>query len=120
MLLQLYLRILVYSGIDYLGDTMRTSLLAMLISAGCATETTSNSATDLENQSGIVELDPRSSLIRLSVDLRGVHPSEEELLAIESNPEYYEEFVDRYLEDTRFNDRMMQIFNLRFFVSAIT
>lgn len=93
---------------------MRTSLLAMLCSVGCLTETTSNSATELENQSGIVELDPRSSLIRLSVDLRGVHPSEEELLAIESNPQYYEEYVDRYLEDPRFNGRMMQIFNLRF------
>lgn len=59
-------------------------------------------------------LDPRGQLIRLSMDLRGVHPSEAELSAIEKNPALYDDFVDRYLADDRFVDRMEEVFNLRY------
>ena len=47
-----------------------------------------------EGNPDIVELEPREKLIRLSVDLLGVHPTERELLSIESNPDYYENYVD--------------------------
>lgn len=63
---------------------------------------------------GIVALDARSQLKRLSVDLRGVHPTEVELQAIEANPELYEQFVDRYLHDPRFLDRMDELFNYKY------
>ena len=59
-------------------------------------------------------LSPRRQLIRLSVDLRGVHPGEEELQAIEEHPYLYEDYVDRYLEDPRFLERVRQIFNHRY------
>ena len=59
-------------------------------------------------------LSARSQLIRLSVDLRGVHPSEEELKSIESNPDLYDQFVDRYLEDPRFVESAKQLFNHRY------
>ena len=59
-------------------------------------------------------LPPREQLIRLSVDLRGVHPGEESLAAIEANPELYEAFVDEYLQDERFLDRIEEVFNLSF------
>jgi hypothetical protein len=59
-------------------------------------------------------LSARAQLIRLSVDLRGVHPSEEELKAIESNPKLYEQFVDRYLEDPRLVESAKQLFNHRY------
>lgn len=59
-------------------------------------------------------LSAREQLIRLSVDLRGTHPSEEELQAIEDHPSLYDGFVDRYLQDDRFLDRMEEIFNARF------
>lgn len=72
---------------------------------GCGTE---------EPDDGLVLLDARSQLVRLSVDLRGVHPSEEELVAIEKNPGLYEQYVDRYLEDPRLPARVREIFNLRF------
>ena len=62
----------------------------------------------------VVLLDPRGQLIRLSMDLRGVHPSEAELSAIEKNPALYDDFVDRYLDDDRFVERMKDIFNLRY------
>ncbi|MFZ5481780.1 MAG: hypothetical protein ACOZNI_33775 [Myxococcota bacterium] len=71
-------------------------------------------ATEEEPADGLVLLEPRAQLIRLSVDLRGVHPSEDELAAIEASPALYEQFVDRYLADPRFLGRVREIFNLRF------
>jgi hypothetical protein len=59
----------------------------------------------------VVMLDARGQLTRLSVDLRGMHPTLEELEAIEANPDRYAGFVDRYLEDPRFLDRLEEIFN---------
>lgn len=59
-------------------------------------------------------LSPREQLIRLSVDLRGTHPSEEELLAIEANPALYEDFADRYLQSTAFLDRLEEVFDLTY------
>ncbi|MCO4744518.1 MAG: DUF1588 domain-containing protein [Proteobacteria bacterium] len=59
----------------------------------------------------VVMLDARSQLIRLSVDLRSVHPSGDELDAIELKPELYGAFVDRYLDDPRFLDRIEEIYN---------
>lgn len=81
----------------------RTLLLGLL--CACAAE---------EAPPTVEPLDPRGQLIRLSVDLRGVHPSEVELAAIEANPALYEDFVDRYLEDERFVGRMKEIFDLRY------
>lgn len=85
----------------------RMTLLAFLALTACKREPE-------EPQDGLVLLDPRSQLIRVSVDLRGVHPTEDELRAIEANPDLYEQFVDRYLADPRFLDRVEEIFNLRY------
>ena len=63
---------------------------------------------------GITLLSPRKQLIRLSVDLRGVHPTETELQAIEANPDLYDDYVSRYLQDPRFLDRMEEIWNQQF------
>ncbi|MFT4976672.1 MAG: hypothetical protein ACI8S6_002577, partial [Myxococcota bacterium] len=59
-------------------------------------------------------LSPREQLLRVSVELRGVHPSEIDLAAIEATPELYEDFVDRYLEDPRFIERVREVFNQRY------
>jgi hypothetical protein len=64
-------------------------------------------------EEGPTLLGPREQLIRASVELRGVHPSEEELEAIEASPGLYADFVDRYLEDERFLERVREIFNTR-------
>ena len=76
---------------------------------GCA-----DTAEEENGESAIHLLSPRGQLLRLSTDLRGVHPSEEELQAIESNPDLYDEYVDRYLDDPRFLERIRQIFNQRY------
>ncbi len=81
-----------------------TILLAVI--AGCAT--------DSEAPDELTLLSPREQLIRLSVDLRGVHPSETELQYIEANPDLYEDYVDRYMADGRFTGRMREIFDQRF------
>jgi len=62
---------------------------------------------------GMVLMSARAQLIRASVDLRGVHPSETELRAIEANPDLYGDFVDRFLADPRFLDRSVELWNQR-------
>lgn len=81
------------------------SLLLPLLLAGCAPE---------EPESMFVRLDGRQQLIRLSVELRGVHPSEAELETVDENDLAYEAYVDQWMEDPRFIGRMKEIFNQRF------
>lgn len=64
-------------------------------------------------EDGLQLLSAREQLIRASVDLRGIHPSEEELSAIDAHPELYEGFVDRYLDDPRFEGRLREVWDLR-------
>ncbi|MEL6342028.1 MAG: hypothetical protein AAFV53_02770 [Myxococcota bacterium] len=59
-------------------------------------------------------LSPREQLMRLSIDLRGVHPAEVELETIAANPALYDDFADRYLQDPRFLSRVRELFNLRY------
>ena len=63
---------------------------------------------------GIILLAPRDQLIRVSLDLRGVHPTEEELAHVEAYPDAYDDLVERYLVDPRFGDRVEEIFNYAF------
>ena len=69
---------------------------------------------ETEIEDGIELLDARRQLIRLSIDLRGTHPSLTELDAIEAEPLLYEGFVDRYLDDPRFGDTVEEWFNLHY------
>lgn len=87
-------------------------VLAAAWLAGCKPE---------ETQPSELELLPlREQLIRLSMDLRGIHPSEVELQFFEAalNPEaVYAEFADQWIEDSaRFIPRIKEIFNERFLV----
>lgn len=71
-------------------------------------------ADDPASRAPIQPLGAREQLIRLSMDLRGVHPSADELAAIEADPLLYEDFVERYLEDPRLTGRVLEIFDGRF------
>ena len=81
--------------------------IAML--ASCSTE---------EPESRRVELlDARGQLLRLSVDLRGRHANEDELRFAEDSPNLektYETYVDRWIEEDAFLDRMVEVFDQRF------
>lgn len=55
-------------------------------------------------------LSPRQLLIRGSLDLRGVRPSEAEYAAIEANPEALDGLIQSFLHDPRFGDRVVSLF----------
>ena len=63
---------------------------------------------------GMVLLQPREQLIRLSVDLRGIHPSEADLQAYEQNPATWNTWVETWLQDDRVTDRLLEIYNHRY------
>ncbi|MEN0065644.1 MAG: hypothetical protein AAGA48_26115 [Myxococcota bacterium] len=64
-------------------------------------------------------LDARSELIRLSMDLRGVQPTEQELWAYENSLErdvLYRQHAETWIDDPRFLSRIKEIFNERYLV----
>ncbi|MCA9492534.1 MAG: hypothetical protein KC621_21520 [Myxococcales bacterium] len=69
-------------------------------------------------QSDVVDLPARDQLIRLSMDLRGVHPTEPELWQFENvdpiaRDGLYDSYAAEWIEDPRFIGRMKEIFNQR-------
>jgi hypothetical protein len=108
----------VSQGPSPLEATMRTAIpfaltAALLVSSGCAPD---------EQEATKLELLPaREQLIRLSMDLRGVHPSEEELRLFETTEPaamrlMYDTFAQEWIEDPRFIGRIKEIFNERYLV----
>jgi len=86
-----------------------TALTAASLLASCAPSEESNRRVEL--------LDDRQQLIRLSVDLRGVHPSEEELRQFEDAGDKeatYAAYADLWLSQDRFVDRMVEVFDQRY------
>lgn len=55
------------------------------------------------------EIPPSRLLTRLSMDLRGVRPTVEELDQIEANPDLYTTFVDDWLAEERFGQRIADL-----------
>jgi len=85
-----------------------------LLGCGDQPEVTAEPAVDL--------LDARSQLIRLSMDLRGVHPTEQELWEYDNaldditRNRLYQEHAQEWIEDPRFLPRIKEIFNERYLV----
>lgn len=71
-------------------------------------------ACQTEEVDDLTRLTPREQLIRLSVDLRGIHPSERELVSMDVGDTPYATYVDLWLEDPRFVNRMKSVFNDRY------
>ena len=87
-----------------------TGLLAVAMLAGCQKET-ELPAYEL--------LSPRDQLIRLSMDLRGLHPSEADLWRFENSDSLvqeamYADYVDAWLAEPEFIGRVKEIFNQRY------
>jgi len=85
------------------------ALLCGTLLSGCAVEQV--------EEPYLAPLEARQQLIRLSMDLRGVHPTEPELWAFETSFQRevdYERFVDEWIADDRFIGRMKEIFNERY------
>ena len=56
-------------------------------------------------------LDAIALLTRASLDLRGVRPSIEELDAVSADPDAVEGYIDTFLYDERFGDRVVSLFS---------
>ncbi|MEM6290345.1 MAG: hypothetical protein AAGA54_03740 [Myxococcota bacterium] len=56
-------------------------------------------------------LTPREHLVRVSMALRGVRPSADDLAAVEADPDALEGLVDGYLDDPTFGTTMMSLHN---------
>ncbi|MFT7521696.1 MAG: hypothetical protein ACI9MC_003848 [Kiritimatiellia bacterium] len=94
---------------------MMRSLVVVLALAACGGNATPDTPQAPEiGEDGIELLTARRQLIRLSIDLRGTHPSQADLDFIQEYPDAYEEYADRYLHDRRFTKRMMEIWNRSF------
>lgn len=88
---------------------MRTLAPLLFLAGACVTEEATDPTVEL--------LDARGQLIRLSMDLRGIHPTEVELWAFENAPEpeiMYNSYADAWIEDPRFIGRLKEIFNERY------
>lgn len=57
-------------------------------------------------------------LRRASLDLRGVVPAEAELAAVEADPAALEALVDGFLDDPRYEERLVDLFNERWLTRA--
>jgi hypothetical protein len=58
----------------------------------------------------IPELEGSALLTRISLDLRGIRPTEAEILRVEGDPEEVEALVEEYLRDPRFEERVVDLF----------
>lgn len=54
---------------------------------------------------------PVQHLIRVSMDLRGIRPTAAELDDIAAHPDKIGDYIDAYMNDPRFHDRIMEIWN---------
>jgi len=57
------------------------------------------------------DLDPAVLLTRASLDLRGVRPTLDELDTVEADPGLYESYVDAFLQDRSFGERVRTMFS---------
>ena len=57
------------------------------------------------------EADPLDMLTRVSLDIRGVRPSVAEVDAVLNDPEALNDFIDTYLTDERFPERVIDLYS---------
>jgi hypothetical protein len=88
---------------------VRRLSLALLLTAACAKE--SAAPPKQPAQSSAAGLSARELLIRGSLDLRGIRPSESELQAAESNPDSVATTLAGFVNDARFGARVRAIFS---------
>ena len=79
------------------------------------TEDTTDGTTDAgpswQDSVTLAEMAPTDLLTRVSLDLRGVRPDEADLDRVESDAAAVDELALEYMEDPRFQDRVVQIFS---------
>jgi hypothetical protein len=94
---------------------MTSMMLALTTLSGCTGEdslapVSSDTADIAEAPATLTPLSAPRLLRRMSLDLRGVLPSAEELDAVEADPTALDAIRDDYLDDARLEDRLIAIF----------
>jgi hypothetical protein len=87
-------------------------LISLLLLTGCRdTEPAQleDTSVPIAGDSSLVSLDSPRLLRRVSLDLRGVLPSVEELDAVEADPSLVRTYAAEWLEDPRFEERMVSM-----------
>lgn len=98
-------------------------LLVGGVTVGCSTEPKSDGTTGTtepatepaplpseDEVARIPRMDDRRLLTRLSLDLRGVRPTADELATLDADRTALDGLIDAYLDDPRFEDRIRQIY----------
>ena len=76
---------------------------------GTDTDTDTDAGTDEEPS--VAQLDPVPRLARLSLDLRGVRPSLEEIASVEADESMLETYAERWVQQDPFLDRVGWMWN---------
>lgn len=82
-----------------------------------STPTDSNSTPTDTSDSGpppIPEMEPLRLLARISLDVRGVRPSDAEIAAVQADPDAVDGFVGGWLADPRWPERLVELYGERF------
>ncbi len=85
-----------------------------LLWMGCAQQETPpelNHPVDAEEEGVDSGPDPIAQLFRASLDLRGVRPTLDEINRVDEDAEAYSELVDEFLDDPRFEDRIINMYS---------
>ena len=64
-----------------------------------------------ETDSASTEMSATRALVRASLDLRGIRPSEEEFEAVEADPGALDGLLDDFVQDDRFPDRLISLYH---------
>lgn len=86
-------------------------MIALLLALSCASgpEAARDSATPSDAMEAVAPLSAPRLLRRLSLDLRGVVPSIEELDAVEADPSRVTTYRDAWLDDPRLEQRLVEL-----------
>jgi len=76
-------------------------MVMLLALIGCPAETPDSDAS--------ATMDPVAALVRTSLDLRGVRPSEDEVARVEADPTELDLLVDEFMDDPRFEGRVRDL-----------
>jgi hypothetical protein len=88
---------------------VRPLLLSLLVACGGGDESGQPGTTPAP-EAKIPELTGPVLLSRISLDLRGVRPTEDEIARVEADPAAVDALVDEFLQDPRFEQRVIDLF----------
>ncbi len=90
---------------------MTTPLLLLPLLLACGADDPVDPTPDTQDAADIPEMSSTELLTRLSLDLRGVRPSVDELQRVQADPAAVDALLDEYLQDERFGMRLADMWS---------